>query len=89
MIMTCRELTDFLDDYLAGNLSALTRFTFQLHLGLCRSCRDYLRTYRDTIHMARAVFSDPAAAVPHSVPEGLIQAILAARTQNRPTLENE
>ena len=74
--MTCREFIDFLDDYLAGAQPDELRREFERHLQLCASCRDYLRTYRDTVALARAACSDPDA--PPDAPKELVNAILAA-----------
>jgi predicted anti-sigma-YlaC factor YlaD len=81
--MTCQELNAFLDDYLAGALPEQVQIEFQYHLDLCRPCRDYLRTYRETISTARRVYEDPAGEVPDTVPETLVQAVLKARARDR------
>ena len=77
--MTCREFVEFIDRYLAGELSALQRLTFAIHMSLCRNCANYLRTYKQTIAASKAAFADPDAQVPSDVPEELVAAILAAR----------
>lgn len=75
--MTCRELISFLDQYLDGTLPAAARSAFEGHLRACRACRDYLRTYRDTLSLAKAEM-DPSAEA-KGAPRELIEAILAAR----------
>jgi len=35
LMMTCEQANDFLDDYLAGNLSGSQRKIFQWHINLC------------------------------------------------------
>ena len=77
--MTCRELADFIDDYLAGALPATTKSAFDHHLGLCVNCRTYLVTYQETVKLGKRAFDDDAATLPADVPEQLVQAILAAR----------
>ena len=77
--MSCRELLEFLDDYLAGELETAVRSEFETHLAQCPYCRDYLQTYRDTIRLGGSLCDDPQAQVPDEVPEQLVQAILAAR----------
>lgn len=78
--MTCREVTDFLDQYLDGGLPRPTRLNFRLHLSLCRDCRRYLRSYRQTIRRAREAFVEaPETAGSPTMPETLVRAILAAR----------
>lgn len=75
--LTCREMADFLDDYLSGDLASAMRVVFDEHLAECPDCVMYLQTYEATIRLARdAVGTDP---VPPTVPAELVQAILAAR----------
>lgn len=72
--MNCSELiTTFLADYIDGNLPADTLADFEHHLDVCESCVAYLRMYRETIAMARAAGTTPAA---DDVPEDLVKAIL-------------
>ena len=52
---------------------------FELHIKLCRECRDYLAAYRRTMAISRRALDAPDDAVPEDVPEDLIEAILAAR----------
>ena len=51
--MTCREVADFLAEYVAGTLAADIRGQFDRHLSVCPNCRAYLATYRATIDWAR------------------------------------
>lgn len=79
--MTCRELIEFLDAYLNGELAVAERCDFERHLGVCRSCVNYLDTYKRTIGMGRAVFANLDSETPGEVPEELVRAILAARDE--------
>ncbi len=54
MMMTCRELYGFLDEFLDGVLDLLTRQSFERHLERCASCRKYLASYRTTLSVARS-----------------------------------
>ena len=76
--MTCRELTDFIVDYLEHGLAAAERAQFERHLADCGDCAAYLRTYEETIRLGKAVCRDDHDAVDDDVPEELVQAILAA-----------
>jgi anti-sigma factor RsiW len=76
--MNCREFTDFLDDYLFGNLAPAERAEFDRHLAECPFCVAYLATYRETIRLGRDALSADAPA-PADAPEELIQAILKSR----------
>jgi len=77
--VTCRELADFIADYLSRELPAPIRDAFDHHLTLCPNCRRYLASYEATIALGKAAFDDENAAVPADVPEQLVQAILDAR----------
>lgn len=73
--LKCRELIEFLDRYVAGELPAKQTREFKWHLRLCRSCRAYLRTYRQTLRLERGALADLSV----EMPEELVAAILAAR----------
>ncbi len=77
--MTCRELTDFLDDYVAGDLAAEVRGRFEAHLMECRDCVTYLRGYRETVGLVRETGRELAEEPPPDVPPELLRAIAAAR----------
>ena len=77
--MTCREVTDILDRYIEGDLPTRQHLFLKLHLSLCRNCRNYLRTYRQTIRAAKSLVSTPGDLPP--MPEELVQAILASRAK--------
>jgi anti-sigma factor RsiW len=81
--VTCRELADFIGDYLSGELPADARAEFEHHLRLCPNCRRYLAGYEATVALGKAAFDDENAAVPADVPEELVQAILDARKDAR------
>lgn len=76
--LTCRELIDFLDDYVGGSLAIPQRAQFDDHLGRCPACVRYLRSYQGTLR-AVAMACGPGAGAPAEVPEELVSAILAAR----------
>jgi len=75
--LTCRELTEFVADYLAGELAPKRRALFEEHLGECPECYAYLRSYAGTMRLAKNAYHDEPA--PAEVPERLVRAILAAR----------
>lgn len=81
--MTCRELVEFLGEYLDDALAADARARFEQHLAACADCAAYLEAYRTTIALGRAAFTHPDDPVPDGVPEDLVQAILAARGRPR------
>jgi anti-sigma factor RsiW len=79
--LTCREMTDFLADYLDGRLALTERHLFERHLAECPDCVTYLRSYAETIRVARGTRKDDA--LPGGMPDDLIRAILAARHGSR------
>ncbi len=77
--MTCHELIDFLSDYLDGALPSETVAVFDHHLSICPDCMSYLDNFRATLRATKSAFAPDAAAT--TVPEELVQAILASRGQ--------
>ena len=80
--MTCREFTDFIMDYLSGEIASESRTLFEHHLSLCENCQKYLATYRQSVGLGKRAFDDDSAASPEDVPEDLVKTILAARRVN-------
>jgi anti-sigma factor RsiW len=79
--VTCRELVEFLDDYLAGVLPEAKRDEFNFHLSSCPPCVSYMQSYVEAARLGKAALAatdEPAA----DVPEDLVQAILAARKKD-------
>lgn len=77
-MITCRELIEFLDGYLAGELPSAERTAFDEHLQVCPDCVAYMNGYEASIELSKAALRDDDA-VPTDVPDKLIKAILAAR----------
>jgi anti-sigma factor RsiW len=82
--LTCKQFIGFLDDFLAGAQPADVRRDFERHIAACRHCADFLRTYRETIALGKGAFGDEDAALPASVPEDLVKAVLAVTEQSTP-----
>jgi anti-sigma factor RsiW len=81
--ITCRELIEFLIDYVDGALPEERRTEFERHLKVCPSCRNYLDSYRMTIKLGKAALTpsdEPASGV---APEGLVRAVRAARLKQQ------
>jgi anti-sigma factor RsiW len=73
-------LTEFLADYFARELSPDERSIFEGHLGECPDCVAYLRSYAETMRLAKDAYDDDQ--IPAGVPDGLMRAILAARKRS-------
>lgn len=78
--ITCRELIDFLADYLDGTLSAAMRHEFERHLKVCPSCVAYLEGYKETVRLGKLAMKPTDDPAP--VPESLVKAIRAARARD-------
>ena len=75
--MTCREVVDFLMQYLDGELPAAQRMVFEGHLAECGCCRKFMDSYKRTVELAHdCPCKDPRGEKP---PEELVRAILEAR----------
>lgn len=84
--MTCRELVEFLHDYVSDELPPTERARFDEHLDECPDCQRYLASYRTTIAHARDAHARDAHAdtiddLAAAMPEELVQAILATRVR--------
>jgi predicted anti-sigma-YlaC factor YlaD len=75
--MTCRDVIEFLADYLNGELTQEERDLFRKHLGVCPPCIAYLQTYEQTIILSKSAMEASDDLPP--VPEELIRAILASQ----------
>jgi len=78
-MITCRELIEFLDEYVGAEMSADQRQAVDRHLSVCPDCVKYVEQYRQTIALGRAAFEDDNEPVPASVPAALIKAVLDSR----------
>ncbi|MGH7243586.1 MAG: anti-sigma factor family protein [Phycisphaerales bacterium] len=79
--ITCRELIDFIADYLDGCLTPEFRQEFDRHLSACPSCVAYLDGYKKTIALGKSALMPSDEPATGQVPEGLLHAIRAARRQ--------
>jgi anti-sigma factor RsiW len=73
--MTCRDLSEFLQDYFADELPGHVASEFASHLGACDNCTVFIEQYRRTISAGRALLVEDEMA---EVPEELVNAIVAA-----------
>ena len=80
LMITCEDFESFILAYLEGELPDRQRRLFEIHMKICRECRDYLAAYRRTVALGKAALSENGSApMPDSVPEDLIKAVLDAR----------
>lgn len=83
MDITCREVIEFLLQYIEGELPPDQRKAFERHLELCASCVAYLDGYQRSIRMGRAAMRSSDQSAKGQAPEGLLHAIRAARAATR------
>jgi predicted anti-sigma-YlaC factor YlaD len=48
-MLTCEQMTALVTEYLEGAMPLPRYLLFQLHLGMCRHCRRYLRQMKLTV----------------------------------------
>lgn len=77
--ITCRELIDFIADYLDERLDANDRREFDRHLTVCPSCVNYLDAYKKTIALGKQALAPSDEPARGLAPEGLLKAIKATR----------
>lgn len=53
--VTCEQATALLLDYITGALDPVTTLVLERHLERCIDCLAFLQTYRETIHVTRAL----------------------------------
>lgn len=77
--LNCRELIDFIERYLEGDLPDEQRRVFEDHLAICPYCVDYLASYCTTIRLGRNAYPEDESEIPEDVPRQLVEAVLASR----------
>ncbi|MBX9736411.1 MAG: zf-HC2 domain-containing protein [Phycisphaerales bacterium] len=81
--ITCRDVIETLMAYIDGELSPHDRAEIEKHLSICRSCVNYLESYRASIRAAAEAMRSHSPPTP--MPDDLVRAILEARnTFDRP-----
>lgn len=78
-MITCNEFEDFILAYLEDDLPQKQKPVFEMHLKVCRECRDYLQAYRATMELAKNTLKAESQLLPEDVPQDLVKAVLAAR----------
>lgn len=69
-MLSCQDVTELVTDYLEHRLSVRGWLSFQMHVGMCRHCRAYLRQMRLTVATLGSV---PAEPIPADVREELLR----------------
>ncbi|MEM8744684.1 MAG: zf-HC2 domain-containing protein, partial [Pseudomonadota bacterium] len=79
LMITCEAFEDFILAYLEDDLPKRQRMMFELHLKMCRECREYLDAYRASMELAKDSLRHGDELLPSEVPEDLVKAVLEAR----------
>ena len=58
-LMGCKEISDFLMDFLDRKLPRGEALIFRLHLLLCTNCRRYMARYKTSVDIAKNIMDDP------------------------------
>ena len=69
-MLTCRQMTEIIIDYLEGRMLLRDRARFQLHLGMCKHCRRYLKQMKLSVDVLGAMQPEP-------VPDDVMDFLLA------------
>ena len=69
-MLTCQQLTEIVTDYVEGRMSFWQRTQVQMHLGMCRHCRSYLRQMKATV---RTLGKLPQEQMPDDVKAELLK----------------
>ena len=73
--LSCREFSEFLEEYLSGQMADEVRAEFEAHIGRCHNCDVYLDQYRTTIRAGQLACTDEDT---DGCPEELVRAVMAA-----------
>lgn len=79
LMITCEEFEEFILAYLENDLSATQKFVFEMHLKVCRECREFLAAYQSAMTLTKGALEEETKFDTQDVPEDLIQAVLAAQ----------
>lgn len=75
--ISCKEICQFLCDYVDHELPAAQRESFLQHMRDCPPCAEYLRQYEGTIKACKRCMC-PGHAKPPPPPDDLVNAIMKA-----------
>lgn len=73
-MLSCKDITERVTEYLERDLSPWDRVQFSLHLAMCRFCRRYVSQMRTTVATLRRVVErspEPTSPLDASLREAL------------------
>jgi predicted anti-sigma-YlaC factor YlaD len=69
-MLTCQQVTALITDYVEGRMPFIDRARFQLHIGMCKHCRRYLRQMKLSVAVLGGLTAEP-------VPDDIMDSLLA------------
>jgi anti-sigma factor RsiW len=76
--VTCRELSEFLQDYIAGELPDNVANEFAGHLVGCGNCEVYIEQYRQAVVLGRTLLSEGETEAPEELVRAIVDSLRAA-----------
>ena len=67
---SCQNIAELITDYLEGSFTLGQRLRFQMHIGLCMACRNYLRQMKYTVATLHQLPSEP---IPEHIKTALME----------------
>ncbi len=58
-MISCRDVSQILQDYIEDELPDSERRSIDMHLALCKECRVFLSTYKETVHLVGRIPDTP------------------------------
>lgn len=82
-MMTCKELTELVTEYLEGEMRFMERLSFRMHIAMCRSCRTYVRQLKQTVEVLGGLPDD--FEIPDEVRDELLEVFRDWKSQSPST----
>ncbi|WP_299732103.1 zf-HC2 domain-containing protein [uncultured Tateyamaria sp.] len=78
LMIDCPEFEALIDDYIDKNLSWRAALRFDMHLMVCRECRNYLAGYRNAINVAKTLVDVPFSSMGMGeISDGFVAKVIA------------
>ena len=68
--LTCKQVAEAVTGYLENSLTFWERVRFQMHLGMCFGCRNYLNQMKHTIQTLQKLPTEP---IPPQIRDELLE----------------
>ncbi len=82
---SCKEVCEFLSDFVDGQMSAVRRLAFEAHLKACPPCAEYMHQFALTIKLSKKCCCPGKPTSP--IPDDLITAVCAAMAADQPACD--